>query len=103
MRCVRLSLSLAVLLSLGGPTTADGPGDNLADKVRPIPPKGVAVPDADRTALQEGLDRLAQDIADLRLALKDKPALPELLPDVQVYHHAVRYALSYDEFFNVKA
>ena len=31
--------------------------------------------------------------------LKGKPALLQLLPDVQVYYNAVHYALKYDEFF----
>src|SRR5437868_733564 len=95
-------IALACLLTFTFRTTADGPGDNLADKVRPIPPKGVAVPDADRAELQRDLERLGQDIAELRQSLKGKPGLLELLPDVQVYHNAVRYALTYDEFFNVK-
>lgn len=94
--------SLACLLVLSGIAAADGPGDNAVEKVRPVPPKGVAVPEADRAALQQGLDRLGQEIAELRDELKNKPALLELLPDVQVYHNAVRYALAYDEFFNVK-
>src|SRR5207253_870346 len=35
-------------------------------------------------------------------ALKGKPALLDLLPDVQVYHKAVDWALRYDEFFDVR-
>ena len=31
-----------------------------------------------------------------------KANLLELLPDVQVYHNAVRYALHHNEFFNAK-
>ena len=34
--------------------------------------------------------------------MKGKPALLELLPDVQIYHNAVRYALKHNEFFNAR-
>jgi hypothetical protein len=80
---------------------ADGPADNIVDKVRPVPPPGVAVPAEDRAELQNGVDQLNKEIAILRESLKDKPALA-LLPDVQIYHNAVRYALMYNEFFNAK-
>jgi predicted peptidase len=91
-----------VLLGAVAFVHADGPGDNLPDKVRPVPPPGVAVPEADRQALQAGVDQLGKDIDALRADLKGKPALLELLPDVQVYHNAVRYALQYNEFFGTK-
>ncbi len=78
---------------------ADGPGDNLPDKVRPVPPSGIRVADADRTELQAGVDALGKDIERLRQDLQSKPALRELLPDVQIFHNAVRYALTYDEFY----
>src|SRR5262249_4232945 len=71
---------------------------NVPDKVRPVPPPGVKIADADRTDLQARVDELGQDIEQLRSELKGKPALLELLPDVQIYHNAVRYALTYDEF-----
>lgn len=81
---------------------ADGPSDNVADKVRPVPPPGIKLDDADRAKLQDGVDALGKEIAQLRQDLKNKPALLELLPDVQIYHNAVRYALTYDEFFDKK-
>src|SRR5262245_21265605 len=87
---------------LVGMALADGPQDNLPEKVRPIPPKGVAVPDADRAELEEGLKALDSEMDALRDHLQGKPALLELLPDVEVYHKAVRYALTYGEFFNAK-
>jgi poly(3-hydroxybutyrate) depolymerase len=59
---------------------------------RPVPPPGVAVPADVRTELQASLDRLAKSIA----ALKNNP----LLPDVLVFHKAVRFALEGNEFFN---
>jgi pimeloyl-ACP methyl ester carboxylesterase len=80
----------------------DGPADNLVDKVRPVPPPGVSVPAADRQALQDGVDALGKEIASLRTALAEKPALLELLPDVEIYFNAVRYALANNEFYDVK-
>lgn len=92
-------VSLLSLLLIIGAVHADGPKDNLVDNVRKIPPPGIAIPDADRTELQAGLDELGKKIDELRTKLKSKPALLELLPDVQIYHNAVRYALVYNEIF----
>ncbi len=78
---------------------ADGPTDNVAENVRPIPPKGAVVPAADREALAAGLDELIATIAAAAEAQKARPALLELLPDVEVYAKAVRYALTYDEMY----
>ena len=52
--------------------------------------------------LQAGVDALGKDIEKLHRDLTGKPALLELLPDVQIFHNAVRYALSYDEFYDRK-
>lgn len=62
--------------------------------MRPIPPAGVEVPAADRTELENGLRRLKTAMD----KLKDHP----LLPDVMIYHEAVRYALQYNEFFKLE-
>lgn len=94
------ALAAACCLAVPAAGVADGPADNKAENVRPIPPPGVPVPDADRAELQRGIDSLGREIEELRPALKNKPALLELLPDVQIYHNAVRYALQYNEFFN---
>src|SRR5207237_89183 len=48
------------------------------------------------------LEKLQQEIAGLRTKLKSKPDLLHLLPDVQIYEKAVRYALEYNEFFNAR-
>jgi len=81
---------------------ADGPRDNQPEKVRPIPPPGIAVPAADQAELKAGVEALAKEIEGLRNHVKSKPALLDLLPDIQVYHNAVRYALTYHEFFQAK-
>ncbi len=99
MRC-----SIACLLFVLCATAlfADGPADNLMDKVRPVPPPGVEVPAADKTELALGVEQLAKEIAELPKALKGKPTLLELIPDVEIYHKAVHDALEYNEFYNVK-
>jgi hypothetical protein len=91
-----LPLALSLVLR------ADGPADNQVDKVRPVPPPGVVVPDADRQELEKGVDELARQIVALRDSLEAKPKLLVLLPDVQIYEKAVRWALSHNEFFNVR-
>jgi hypothetical protein len=63
--------------------------------------RGVAVPDADKSELSAGVEALGKEIDALRAELKGKPAL-DLLPDVQIYHKAVKWALDYNEIFNVK-
>jgi dienelactone hydrolase len=101
MRSHRILAAFALLLT-ASLLLADGPGDNLPDKVRPIPPAGITVPEADRNELQAGVDALGKEIETLRGQLKGKAALLDLLPDVQIYHNAVRYALNHNEFFNAK-
>ncbi|MFO0852306.1 MAG: prolyl oligopeptidase family serine peptidase [Gemmataceae bacterium] len=91
---MRVSL---VLLLLAAPAVADGPKDNLPDNVRPIPPKGSPVPDADRKELEAGLADLGVAVAEL--AKSRDPQVADLLPDVEVFHKAVRYALQYDELY----
>jgi hypothetical protein len=89
------------LISLAA-ALADGPNDNLPEKVRPIPPAGIAIPASDRKALQAGVEELGKEIADLSVALNEAPSLLDLLPDVQIFHNAVRYALANDEFYDPK-
>jgi dienelactone hydrolase len=79
---------------------ADGPQDNLQEKVRPIPPKGVAIKPEERKSLEEDLQGLGREIAELPGQLKGQPALLELLPDVEVFARAVRSALEHGEFYD---
>ena len=87
------SVLLLVLQTLGAPRA-------LAQSVKQIPPPGIAVPPADRKELEAGVAELGQRIDGLRETLKHKPQLLELLPDVQIFHNAARYALKYNEFFD---
>jgi len=65
-----------------------------APQFKPLPPPGIAVPDADKRQLRAGLDRLAAKMD----ALKGNPHLP----DVAIFHNAVRFALEGNEFFRLE-
>ena len=75
---------------------ADGPADNRADNVRPVPPPGKEIAETDRADLSSGADRLAAQIK----TLSSDTNKSSLLPDVQIFFNAVDYALRYDEFLN---
>jgi dienelactone hydrolase len=92
-------LSVLLLGGIVGGLLADGPQDNIPDKVRRIPPPGIKLSAEDRRELAAGVKELGQAIKQLRTSLQKKPALLELLPDVQIYYNAVHAALTYDEFF----
>jgi len=80
----------------------DGDRDNHPEKVRPIPLPGIAVPPEVRQELEAAAAALGKDIDQLKVDLKDKPALLDLLPDVQIFHKAVDVCLRYDEFHDPK-
>ena len=60
--------------------------------VKPVPPAGIEISAQDRAELRAGLDHLRGEI--------EKLHGNALLPDVEIYSEAVRYALEYNEFFN---
>ncbi len=95
------TISLVILFSAAGLLLADGAKDNVVENVRPVPPPGVAVSDKDAADLRKGLDALEKEIDTTRIALEKKKQtnLLELLPDAQIFHKAVSYALAYNEFF----
>lgn len=99
LRIPWLILAFAAALYINGSITAQ---QGKPDNVRPVPPPGISVADADRVELEGGVFRLGKEIAELREELKNKPELLELLPDVQIFHNAVRYALQYNEFFKTE-
>jgi pimeloyl-ACP methyl ester carboxylesterase len=79
---------------------ADGPADNLPDKVRPVPPPGAEIPEPVRSELLDGAKALAIEIEKLRGELKGKSNALALLPDIQIFEKAVRWAVQYREMFN---
>src|SRR5687767_8610881 len=89
---------LVVLAAL--PALADGPADNIPEKVRPVPPPGVKISDEARAELPNGADKLSAEIEKLRGEFKDKSNSLALLPDIQIFEKAVRWAVQYHEIFN---
>ena len=96
-RCVAL-LSALTFTTVSG--FADGPADNIPEKVRPVPPPGQAISDSDRQELEQGVKDLGARIDSLRDKVKDKSNDRDLLPDIQIFYNAVNYPLKYNEFFN---
>ncbi len=93
---------LATLLCIATTALADGTKDNSSDTVRPVPPLGVEVPAADKTALTAALQKLRATLDEAVKAQAKNPLLADLLPDVEVYFKATDWALRYNEMFNVK-
>ena len=58
----RLFVAAFAVVLLSALAPADGPLDNQPDKVRPIPPPGVKIADADRAELQKGVAELGKEI-----------------------------------------
>jgi hypothetical protein len=86
------------LCAVAAPLLLLSPGVTQAQATAPVeavPPRGIAVPEADRQALEDGLGSLAQEIRRLR---GEATALP-YLPDVEIFYQAVRIALDHDELF----
>jgi hypothetical protein len=94
---MRLLSTIVLGLSFAGLALAQG---GPPDKVGRIPPPGKKITDDERKEFRDGADELGKDIAQLTEALKGKPALLELIPDVEIFYNAVHYALTYDEFYS---
>lgn len=62
---------------------------------RPVPPPGVAVPEADQQELRQELKALGESVAELKKKFGPKS---NLVADVAIFHEAVRYALDFNEF-----
>lgn len=76
--------------------SAIGQGDTKPE-YPPIPPKGATIPPADLDELKAGLANLGKQIDELKMTTRGANA--ELLPDVEIYHKAVRYAVEYGEMY----
>ena len=94
-------IRFTVLLALTTSTIlADGPTDNQAASVRPVPPPGIVIDSEVRSKLQQELHSLNEQIGELR---KSKSAIVQrYLPDVEVFSRAVELALNDDGFFEPK-
>jgi len=94
-------VAVLAFIAFSASAVADGPKDNLPAAVRPIPPtdKAVPVPEADRAALNASLVELRKDIDAAAKAQARNARLQEFLPDLEIYHKAVDWALRHNEVF----
>ncbi|NNE00106.1 MAG: hypothetical protein HKN47_22530 [Pirellulaceae bacterium] len=111
--CLFVSLWVATLIR-PTITLADGPDDNLADNVRPIPPVGLEI-DADiiasltqkckavRSRWQEVIDTAHSAKSNSRQQRADKDAAIERLtglePEILVFPRAVEMAIEFQQFY----
>ena len=96
-------VTLALALSLGALHGAAPPPKKPGPVLQPNPkklnpPPGVVVPAAVKAELAAGVEALGKEIEFARGQLHRDEALRALLPDVQIYYNAVRYALEDDIF-----
>ena len=91
----RFRVALAFLFSASASLCAPA----QTNKLLWYPPKGIEIPLPVRFELNNDTHKLAGEIEDLRGALKDKPELLALLPDVQIFHNAVRYVIDDGIFY----
>lgn len=94
-----LRLGLAFALVFVWISSADAQDDNRAEAVRRLPPPGIAIPEDDRVELAREAAALKLQIEQLAAALSGKDSFDILLPDVEVFHKAVDWALRFDEFY----
>ncbi len=92
--CYGVVIAAGTVQALG-----DGPADNQAQSVRPIPPPGIAIPAESRTALEASLKELETKIEALRAS--KEPLIVKCLPDVEIFQRAVSIALTEDGFFEL--
>ncbi len=65
-----------------------------------LPPAGIKIPQSGE--LSARVANLRRELDLLSNELKDQPRLAALLPDIEIFHKAVDWALRYDEFFDPK-
>src|SRR5688572_15604611 len=94
-----LCLLAAGLVVITCRVTADGPGDNIAEKVRPVPPRGIAVSDEHKNLLRQQAEDFGTEIKSTFQSLTNKPNLFRLSPDIEIFQKAVLYAVNYNEFY----
>jgi len=73
--------------------------EDAFENIKAVPPPGIAIPDTDHDQLQKGVSQLGKQLELLQADLSGKPTLLDLLPDAQIYHKAVDWALRYNEFY----
>jgi hypothetical protein len=98
MRFFTLVAATALLLSNGFAQSA--PLASVPPKRIPIP--GITLTDTERMELTAGAANLRADIDAARRDLASDATMLALLPDVEIFHKAVDWALRYDEFMAPK-
>lgn len=83
---------------LGQRTLADGPADNQAENIRPIPPLGIEIPAEIHESLSKALEPLKKSIDEL--AQSKDPRIQSQLPDAEIFYRAVWLALNEKGFFD---
>jgi pimeloyl-ACP methyl ester carboxylesterase len=96
MRPIVAGLALLILASLAFAQPSASP----PPKRIPIP--GITLTDNERAELTAGAAKLRHDIDALAQELAPNAPLLALLPDVEIFHKAVAWALRYDEFMAPK-
>ncbi len=91
--------SAGTALVLSSSLLADGPKDNQSDSVRRIPPPGAELTAEDKQPVEKALAEFTSELSALREMAAKKPQIADLLPDVEVFHKAVDWALRFGEFF----
>jgi dienelactone hydrolase len=81
------------------PTSTSAPPPTTPKRI-PIP--GITLTDSERFELSTGANALRRDIDALAAELAGDAKLHALLPDVEIFHKAVDWALRYDEFMAQK-
>jgi dienelactone hydrolase len=97
------ALVLAAVIVSAAPAQERARGERRdPNAVKQIPPAGNQIAPGDRAELEAGVAELGKQIDAVREALKSDPRRLALLPDVQIYHNAVRYPLVYGELLDVR-
>lgn len=99
-RLTTVTALIVLALNVAPFALADGIQDNIPENVRRVPELGVPVPEDRAASMRTSLGLLQEKITAIN-AGKDASA-KSLLPDVMIFERAVRCALDYQEFFDVK-
>ena len=88
----RISILLAAFLGLECRSWA------ASSTTRTVPFRGLPIEESTRANLERDVLSLGREIELVEYFLRERADLRALLPDVRIYHKAVRWALHYDEF-----
>lgn len=91
-RHIFVVLVVSALMMSGGATL------QAQNHRRVVPPAGIKIQPEVRAELESGAGALRTDIEDLRTQLRRQPRALALLPDLEIFHKAVHWALAQDEF-----